>query len=77
MSAQTLYLLNQAVTMRNLDKRRAQTAQSLADRARYSTLALAWEMKARNFAKIVGTQLVSMPDKPGVLIAEVFRGIFA
>jgi hypothetical protein len=71
----TLALLNQATTMRNLDRNRAVRARQTGDLsavARYSTLMLAWEMKARAYANAVGTKLVSMTDNPAALVAEIF-----
>lgn len=70
-----LDLLNQAATHRNLSLRRslrARAAGDLSTVARYATLALAWEMKARAYANAVGTRLVSMTDNPGALIPEIF-----
>lgn len=79
MNAQTLTLLNQATTMRNLDRnraRRAYLAGNSSEVAKYVRLTLAWELKARHFAREVGTRLVPMPDNPNALIAEVFKGMF-
>ena len=70
-----LDLLNQATTHRNLSLRRsiwARAAGDLATVAKYATLMLAWEMKARAYANAVGTRLVSMTDNPGALVPEIF-----
>jgi hypothetical protein len=70
-----LTLLNQATTMRNLDRRRALRAREAGDLSaveRYARLMNAWEMKARAYANAVGTRLVTMTDNPGALIPEVF-----
>ena len=71
----TLELLNQATTMRNLDRNRALRARQAGDLsavARYSTLMTAWEMKARAYANRIGTRLVSMPDNAAAIVAEIF-----
>jgi len=71
----TLALLNQATTMRNLDRNRAVRARQSGDlnnAARFATLMNAWEMRARAYANAVGTRLVSMPDNPTALVPEVF-----
>jgi len=68
-------LLNQATTHRNLSLRRslrARAAGDLATVAKYATLMLAWEMKARSYANAVGTRLVSMTDNPAALVPEIF-----
>lgn len=68
-------LLNQATTMRNLDRRRALRARQegdLSNAARFAALMNAWEMRARDYANAVGTRLVSMPDNPLALVPEVF-----
>lgn len=70
-----LALLNQATTMRNLDRKRALRARAAGDLpnvAKYATLMHVWEMKARNYANAVGTRLVSMTDNPGALVPEIF-----
>jgi hypothetical protein len=70
-----LDLLNQATTHRNLSLRRslrARAAGDLATVAKYATLMIAWEMKARSYANAVGTRLVSMTDNPGAIVPEIF-----
>jgi hypothetical protein len=70
-----LALLNQATTMRNLDRNRAVRARQAGDlpnAVRFATLMNAWEMRARAYANTVGTRLVSMPDNPLALVPEVF-----
>jgi hypothetical protein len=70
-----LALLNQATTMRNLDRNRAVRARQagdLSNAARFATLMNAWEMRARAYANAVGTRLVSMADNPGALVPEIF-----
>jgi len=70
-----LELLNQATTMRNLDRNRAARARQAGDltnAAKFATLMNAWEMRARTYANAVGTRLVSMTDKPGAIVPEIF-----
>jgi hypothetical protein len=70
-----LDLLNQATTHRNLSLRRSLRARAVGDLAtvaKYATLMLAWEMKARSYANAVGTRLVSMTDNPGAIVPEIF-----
>jgi hypothetical protein len=71
----TLALLNQATTMRNLDRNRALRARQAGDltnAARFAALMNAWEMRARTYANAVGTRLVSMTGNPGALVPEIF-----
>jgi hypothetical protein len=71
----TLALLNQATTMRNLDRNRALRARQAGDltnAAKFATLMLAWETKARTYTNTVGTRLVSMPDNAAAIVAEIF-----
>jgi hypothetical protein len=65
MNAMTrIQLLNIATTRRNIARRQGNTK-----------LAVWWEAQARYCAQVLNTRLVSMPGRPGAVIAEIFVGI--
>lgn len=74
MNAATMYQLNLAVSMLNINRNRARRAWSNGDRttaARYARLAAGWESRTRTLATLLGVQLVPMTDNPRALVVRV------
>lgn len=71
----TFQLVNVATTRRNIARRRAQAARLIGDArevTRQAVLMIAWEARAKHYARKAGTRIVPMPDNPQALIAEAF-----